>query len=90
LAEPIAVLKIGIIMQRRIRATTLANRWAFKLDPIIRKTYSNEGLDQVENRNFAQNASADQLLPQLQMVVQELKTKFGVGIVLKDCQEILI
>jgi hypothetical protein len=48
LAEPIAVLKIGIIMQRRIRATTLANRWAFKLDPIIRKTYSNEGLDQVE------------------------------------------
>jgi hypothetical protein len=31
----------------------------------------------VENtRNFAQNAS-DQLLPQLQMVVQELKTKFG-------------
>jgi hypothetical protein len=47
----------------------------FKLDPIIRKTYSNEGeLDQVENtRNFAQN----QLLPQLQMVVQELKTKFG-------------
>jgi acyl-homoserine lactone acylase PvdQ len=51
----------------------------FKLDPIIRKTYSNEGeLDQVENtRNFAQNASADQLLPQLQMVVQELKTKFG-------------
>jgi hypothetical protein len=31
----------------------------------------------VENtRNFAQNASADQLLP-LQMVVQELKTKFG-------------
>jgi hypothetical protein len=31
----------------------------------------------VENtRNFAQNASADQLLPQLQMVVQEL-TKFG-------------
>jgi hypothetical protein len=32
----------------------------------------------VENtRNFAQNASADQLLPQLQMVVQELKTKFG-------------
>jgi hypothetical protein len=53
-------------------------------------------LDQVENtRNFAQNASADQLLPQLQMVVQELKTKFGtflgaILIVFKDCQEILI
>jgi hypothetical protein len=52
----------------------------------------------VENtRNFAQNASADQLLPQLQMVVQELKTKFGtweipgaILIVFKDCQEILI
>jgi hypothetical protein len=47
-------------------------------------------------RNFAQNASADQLLPQLQMVVQELKTlehgKFlgAILIVFKDCQEILI
>jgi hypothetical protein len=51
----------------------------------------------VENtRNFAQNASADQLLPQLQMVVQELKTKFGTWEIwgdinrFKDCQEILI
>jgi hypothetical protein len=35
----------------------------FKLDPIIRK-YNEGELDQVENtRNFAQNASADQLLP---------------------------
>jgi acyl-homoserine-lactone acylase len=80
LAEPIAVLKNwDYYANENSVATTLANEWAFKLDPIIRKTYSNEGeLDQVENtRNFAQNASADQLLPQLQMVVQELKTKFG-------------
>jgi hypothetical protein len=34
----------------------------------------------VENtRNFAQNASADQLLPQLQMVVQELKLNLNMG-----------
>jgi acyl-homoserine-lactone acylase len=80
LAEPIAVLKNwDYYAKENSVATTLANEWAFKLDPIIRKTYSNEGeLDQVENtRNFAQNASAEQLLPQLQMVVQELKTKFG-------------
>jgi hypothetical protein len=34
----------------------------------------------VENtRNFAQNASADQLLPQLQMVVQEWKLNLEHG-----------
>jgi acyl-homoserine lactone acylase PvdQ len=50
----------------------------FKLDPIMENVQQRRELDQVENtRNFAQNASADQLLPQLQMVVQELKTKFG-------------
>jgi acyl-homoserine lactone acylase PvdQ len=60
-------------------ATTLANEWAFKLNPIIRKAYIDEDEpDQVENTmNFAKNATADQLLPQLQLVVNELKTKFG-------------
>ncbi|WP_016988447.1 penicillin acylase family protein [Flavobacterium sp. ACAM 123] len=80
LAGPIAVLKNwDYYANANSVATTLANEWAFKLDPIIRKTYSDQGeLDQVENtRNFAQNASPDQLLPQLQMVVQELKSKFG-------------
>ena len=60
-------------------ATTLAIEWAYKLDPIIQKVDTDEGeLDQVENtRNFAKNASPDQLIPQLQMVVNELKIKFG-------------
>jgi len=80
LAEPITVLKNWDYYSNESSvATTLANEWAFKLDPIIRKTYSNQGeLDQVQNTlNFAKNASPEQLLPQLQMVIQELKTKFG-------------
>lgn len=80
LAEPIAVLKKwDYYANENSVATTLANEWGFILDPIIRKTYINEGeLDQVENTvNFAKNASPDQLLPQLQMVVKDLKTKFG-------------
>jgi hypothetical protein len=53
---------LGLLCKENSVAT-LANEWAFKLDPIIRK-YNEGELDQVENtRNFAQNASADQLLP---------------------------
>ena len=80
LAEPIAVLKKwDYYANENSVATTLANEWGFILDPIIRKTYISEGeLDQVENTvNFAKNASPDQLLPQLQLVVKDLKTKFG-------------
>ncbi|WP_339920449.1 penicillin acylase family protein [uncultured Flavobacterium sp.] len=80
LAEPIAVLKKwDYYANENSVATTLANEWGFILDPIIRKTYINEGeLDQVENTvNFAKNASPDELLPQLQLVVKDLKTKFG-------------
>lgn len=80
LAEPMAFLKIwDYYANENSVATTLANEWAFKLDPIIQKTYINEGeLDQVENtKNFAKNANAEQMLPQLQQVVAELKTKFG-------------
>lgn len=60
-------------------ATTLANEWAFKLDPILRKTYTDEGeTDQVENTIlFGKNATAAQLLPQLQEVINELNNKFG-------------
>jgi hypothetical protein len=62
---------LGLLCKENSVATTLANEWV-KLDPIIRKRTAKGELDQVENtRNFAQNASADQLLPQLQMVVQE-------------------
>ena len=80
LAEPISVLKNwDYYSNENSVATTLAIEWATKLYPIIQKVYINQGeSDQVENtKNFAKNATADQLLPQLQMVVNELKTKFG-------------
>ena len=80
LLEPITLLKNWDYYSRENSvATTLAVEWAYKLDPIIQKVYTNEGeLDQVENtRNFAKNAFPNQLIPQLQMVVNELKIKFG-------------
>ena len=60
-------------------ATTLAIEWAYKLNPIIQKVYTNEGeLDQIENtQNFIKNAKQEQLLPQLKMVIKELEAKFG-------------
>lgn len=60
-------------------ATTLAIEWAFKLNPIIQKVYVDEGeMDQVENvKNFAENATQDQLLPPLLAVINELKEKHG-------------
>ncbi|MFE3849170.1 penicillin acylase family protein [Flavobacterium sp. LB3P45] len=80
LAEPITLLKNwDYYTNENSTATTLAIEWAYKLDPIIQKVYVEEGeLDQVQNtQNFAKNASPDQLIPQLQIVVNELKTKFG-------------
>ena len=59
-------------------ATTLAVEWASKLDGELQKVYINEGRDQVENAKlFAANATAEQMLPHLQLVIQELKSKFG-------------
>ena len=60
-------------------ATTLAIEWASKLNSNIKRVYVDEGeIDQVENtKNFAKNGTAEQMVPQLQMVIQELKTKFG-------------
>ena len=60
-------------------ATTLANEWAFKLNPILQKVYIDEGeKDQVENMTeFAKTAGIDDMLPQLREVIQELQTKFG-------------
>lgn len=60
-------------------ATTLAVEWAYKLDPIILKAYVDEGEpDQVENtKKFASNATANQMLPQLQVVLKELNSKWG-------------
>lgn len=60
-------------------ATTLANEWGYKINPIIQKVYIDEGeTDQVENTiQFAKTATPEQLIPQLQTVVKELKAKFG-------------
>lgn len=80
LKEPIAVLREwNYYAAENSVATTLANEWAFKLNAILRKTYTNEGeSDQVENTiAFANNATAAELLPQLQEVIKELDTKFG-------------
>ncbi len=60
-------------------ATTIANEWAFALDPILQKTYIDEGeSDQIENTtNFARTATSDQLLLPLQKVIQKLNKDFG-------------
>lgn len=80
LTEPITILKNwDYYATENSVATTLANEWALKLNPVIQQTYIEEGeLDQVENtRLFAKYATADQMLPQLQQVINELNTKFG-------------
>jgi acyl-homoserine-lactone acylase len=80
LSEPISILKNwDYYANENSVATTLANEWAYKLDPIIQKAYINEGeKDQVENtRNFAKNATDEQLIPQLQATIKELTTKWG-------------
>ena len=79
LAEPITVLKKwDYYSSTNSVATTLAVEWASKLDVIMQKVYIDEGRDQVENAKFfASNATADQMLPQLQLVINELKSKFG-------------
>ena len=80
LIAPISLLKNwDYYAKENSIATTLAIEWADKLDPIIQKVYIDEGeLDQVENTViFAKNAKPDQLLPQLQLVLNELKAKFG-------------
>ncbi len=80
LTESITILKNwDYYAKENSIATTLAVEWAYKLDPIILKAYINEGeLDQIENtKNFAKNATAAQLIPQLQSVLNELKLKWG-------------
>ena len=79
LAEPIAVLKKwDYYSSTNSVATTLAIEWASKLDVILQKVYIDEGRDQVENAKFfASNATADQMLPQLQLAINELNSKFG-------------
>ncbi|MEP6803316.1 MAG: penicillin acylase family protein, partial [Flavobacterium sp.] len=80
LIEPISILKKwDYYAKENSVATSLAVEWAYKLDPIILKAYIDEGeLDQVENtRKFAKNATAKQLIPQLQEVIKDLNSKWG-------------
>ena len=80
LIEPISILKNWDYYSNETSiATTLATEWALKLNPILQKVYVDQGeTDQIENTvKFARNATPDQLLPQLQLVVNELTTKFG-------------
>lgn len=80
LEEPIAVLKNwDFHTDEKSIATTLAVEWAYRLDPILQKVYVNQGeKDQVQNViAFAEAATAEQLLPQLQVVVADLQSKFN-------------
>jgi acyl-homoserine-lactone acylase len=80
LIEPITALKNwDYYANENSVATTLANEWGYKLNPIIQKVYVDEGeMDQVENTiQFAKAATVDDLIPQLQAVISELKAKFG-------------
>lgn len=80
LIAPITVLKNwNYYAHENSVATTLAVEWAYQLEPIIQKVYTNEGeLDQVQNTiQFLKNAQPNDLLPPLQKVLSELKTKFG-------------
>lgn len=80
LEEPIAVLKNwDYHADEKSIATTLAVEWAYRLDPILQKVYINQGeKDQVQNAiAFAEAATVEQLLPQLQAVVADLQSKFN-------------
>lgn len=79
-AEAILILKDwDYYAKENSVATTIAVEWAYKLDPIILKTYIDQGeLDQVENTlNFAKNATPAQMIPQLQAVLKDLQNKWG-------------
>ncbi len=80
LAEPISMLKNwNFHSSENSVATTLAIEWAGKLSSTLQKLYIDEGeTDQVENtKKFATNATAEQVLPPLLTVVNDLKKKFG-------------
>ena len=80
LQEPITLLKNwDYYANANSIATTLAIEWAYQLNPIIQKVYTNEGeLDQVDKTKiFVKNATPEQLIPQLQLVVNKLKTNFN-------------
>ena len=80
LSEPIAELKKWNYHSSETSvATTLAIEWAGKLSNTLQKLYIDEGEDdQVANvKKFAASATAEQVLPPLLTVVNDLKKKFG-------------
>ncbi len=80
LSEPIAELKKwNYHSSESSVATTLAIEWAGKLSTTLQKLYIDEGEDdQVTNvKRFATFATAEQVLPPLLTVVNDLKKKFG-------------
>ena len=80
LKEPIEILRNWDFYSSETSiATTIANEWAFALDPILQKTYiDEEEPDQIENtNNFARTATSDQLLLPLQKIIQKLNKDFG-------------
>ena len=80
MADPIAILKAWDYHSgQQSIATTLAVEWAQKLNPVIQRVYIDQGeKDQVTNtQNFADTASAKQLLEPLVLVIKELSEKFG-------------
>jgi hypothetical protein len=68
---------LGLLCRENSIATTLAVEWAYQLDPIIQKVYTNQGeQDQVENTiQFAKTATSDQFLSC--NAISELRLKFG-------------
>jgi acyl-homoserine lactone acylase PvdQ len=80
LREPIAELKKWNYHSSETSvATTLAIEWAGKLSTTLQKLYIDEGEDdQVTSvKRFAASATAEQVLPALLTVVNDLKKNFG-------------
>jgi acyl-homoserine lactone acylase PvdQ len=80
LREPIAELKKWNYHSSETSvATTLAIEWAGKLSTTLQKLYIDEGEDdQVASvKRFAASATAEQVLPALLTVVNDLKKNFG-------------
>ncbi len=80
LIEPISILKAWDYRTgAESIATTLAIEWAQKLNAAIQRVYIDEGeMDQVEKtKQFASTATSAQLINPLNLVINELKLKWG-------------
>jgi acyl-homoserine-lactone acylase len=80
LKEALAVLQNwNFRVNKESIAATLAIEWAQKLNPAIRKVYTDMGeSDQTETtKKFINNANINELLPPLKEVLEKLKKNFG-------------